>query len=154
MKYDIKKADIDDSEDILEIQKLAYQIEAKHYNNYDIPPLKQTVQELKKQFQDHTILKAISDNKIVGTVRAYEKESTCYIGRLAVHPDMHNNGIGTALMNAIEDRYNPLRYELFTGSESIKDIYIYEKLGYRIFKKTKEECGTIELVYMEKHNSK
>ncbi len=154
MKYDIEKASITDSEDILEIQKLAYQIEAKHYNNYDIAPLKQTVDELKNQFQDHIILKAVSNNKIIGTVRAYEKNGTCYIGRLAVHPDMHNQGIGTALMKEIEDRYNSERYELFTGSESDKDIYIYKKLGYQIFKKTKGECGTIEIVYMEKQNNK
>jgi len=154
MTFDIEKANINDSEEILDIQKIAYQIEAERYNNYDIPPLKQTVDELKSQFEDHIILKAISDNKIIGTVRAYEKNGTCYIGRLAVHPDMHNQGIGTALMKEIEGRYNPERYELFTGSKSDKDIYIYSKLGYKIFKKAIEECGTVEIVYMEKQNIK
>jgi len=154
MTFDIEKANINDSEEILDIQKIAYQIEAERYNNYDIPPLKQTVDELKSQFEDHIILKAISDNKIIGTVRAYEKNGTCYIGRLAVHPDMHNQGIGTALMKEIERRYNPERYELFTGSKSDKDIYIYSKLGYKIFKKAIEECGTVEIVYMEKQNIK
>ncbi len=150
MKYKIEKANIDDSDKILKIQKLAYKEEADRYNVYDIPPLTQTVDEIKEQFKNHLILKAAFENKIIGTVRAYKKNKTCYIGRLAVHPDMQNKGIGTALMKAIESCFTPMRYELFTGEKSKKDIHIYEKLGYKIFKTDTENCGTIKLVYMEK----
>ncbi len=93
MDYQITKAIIDDAEEILKLQKLAYQIEAKRYNNFDIPALKQTLEELKNQFKNHIILKAVSNGKIIGTVRAYEKDGTCFIGRLAVLPDMQNQGI-------------------------------------------------------------
>ena len=98
MNYQILKAEIKDAKEILDLQKLAYEIEADRYNNYDIPPLKQTIEELKSQFKDHIILKAMSDGKIIGTVRAYEKDGTCYVGRLAVHPELQNQGIGTALI--------------------------------------------------------
>lgn len=152
MKYKIEKAVIKDAGEILEIQKLAYKIEADRYNTYDIPPLTQTTDELKEQFKNHTILKAVSENRIIGTVRAYEENNTCHIGRLAVHPDMQNGGIGTTLMKAIESQFTPVQYELFTGSESDKDIYIYKKLGYEIFKTGVEKSGTIKLVYMEKKN--
>ncbi|HMK49838.1 MAG TPA: GNAT family N-acetyltransferase, partial [Thermodesulfovibrionales bacterium] len=94
---EILQATVADAEDILVIQKLAYQSEAELYGNYDIPPLKQTVEELRDQFKDHVILKAILDNRIIGTVRAYEENGTCYIGRLAVHPEFQNQGAGTAL---------------------------------------------------------
>jgi ribosomal protein S18 acetylase RimI-like enzyme len=63
----------------------------------------------KNQFKDHIILKAVSNDKIIGTVRAHEKGGTCYIGRLAIHPDLQNQGIGTALMKEIEKYYTPLR---------------------------------------------
>jgi len=150
MNYQIEKAEINDAEEILKIQKLAYQIEANRYNNYDIPPLKQTVEELKNQFKDHIILKAESNNKIIGTVRAYEKNGTCYVGRLAIHPDMQNQGIGTALMKEIEKLYNPKRYELFVGSKSDNNIYLYQKLGYNIYERNQYECGNIEIFYMER----
>ncbi|MBU1153972.1 GNAT family N-acetyltransferase [bacterium] len=150
MNYQIEKAEINDAEEILKIQKLAYQIEANRYNNYDIPPLKQTVEELKNQFKDHIILKAESNNKIIGTVRAYEKNGTCYVGRLAIHPDMQNQGIGTALMEEIEKLYNPKRYELFVGSKSDNNIYLYQKLGYNIYERNQYECGNIEIFYMER----
>lgn len=152
MNYQITKAEINDAEEILKIQKLAYQIEAKRYNNYDITPLKQTVDELKNQFIDHIILKAVSDGEIIGTVRAHEKDGTCCIGRLAVHPDKQNHGIGTALVKEIEKHYDTKHYELFVGSKSDNNIHLYKKLGYTIFQRNQYECGNIEIFYMEKIN--
>lgn len=151
MDYKIIKANIADAEEILKIQRLAYEIEAKRYNDYDIPPLKQTLEELKKQFENHIILKTVLDNKIIGTIRAYEKDGTCYIGRLAVHPDMQNQGVGTALMKEIERCYPKKRYELFVGSKSNNNIRLYQKLGYSIYKSNQHECGNIEIFYMEKY---
>jgi ribosomal protein S18 acetylase RimI-like enzyme len=150
MNYEISKAQIIDADEILKIQKWAYQIEAKRYNNYDIPPLKQTLEELRSQFKDYIILKAVSNDKIIGTVRAHEKDGTCYIGRLAVHPNLQNQGIGTALMKEIEKYYTPLRYELFVGSKSDNNIHLYQRLGYNIYQKQQYECGDIEIFYMEK----
>jgi len=152
MDYQIEKANINDAEEILKIQKLAYLIEAERYNDYNITPLKQTLKQLKIQFKDHVILKAVADNIIIGTVRAYEKNGTCYIGRLAVHPDMQNQGIGAALMKEIEKYYKPKRYELFVGSKSSNNIHLYKKLGYKTYRKDTYDHGDIEIFYMEKIN--
>ena len=153
MNYQIIKAEIPDAEEILKIQKLAYQIEAKRYNNNEISPLKQTLEEIIIQFKDHIILKAVLDGKIIGTVRAYEQNGTCYIGKLAVQPEMQNQGIGTKLMQEIEKQYNPQRYELFVGSESDNNIHLYKKIGYNIYNKSKYEDGNIEILYMEKNKT-
>jgi len=119
----------------------SYKIPNKRYNNYDIPPLRQTIDEIKEQFKSHIFLKAVSEGKIIGTVRAYEKDGTCYVGRLAVHPDMQNQGVGTALMREIEKLYSPKRYELFVGSKSDKNIHLYQKLGYLYIKQTSMNVG-------------
>jgi ribosomal protein S18 acetylase RimI-like enzyme len=148
---EILKATVADAAEILTLQKLAYQSEAERYNNYDIPPLKETLDEIKDQFRNHIFLKAVSEGRTIGTVRAYEENGTCYIGRLAVHPDSQNRGIGSALMKAIEDYYKPQRFELFVGSKSEKNIYLYKKLGYTIYKTGKHGCGDIEIFYMEKY---
>lgn len=147
---EILRADITDAEEILELQKLAYQSEAERYNDYNITPLKQTLPEIIEQFKTHIFLKAVSKDKIVGTVRAYEENNTCFIGRLAVDPVIQNQGIGTALMGEIGKLYNPKRYELFVGTKSDKNIYLYKKLGYNIYKKSNYGCGKIEIFYMEK----
>lgn len=146
----ISQATIDDAEEILCLQKLAYRIEADRYNDYNISPLKQTLEEIKEQFKNYIFLNAVSNDKIMGTVRAYEENGTCYVGRLAVHPEMQNRGIGTALMQEIEKYYKPKRFELFVGSKSDNNIYLYRKLGYRIFKTAKYECGNIEIYYLQK----
>lgn len=147
------RADINDARNILAIQKSAYLLEAERYSDYNITPLKQTLEELIDQFKDHVVLKAILNGKIIGTVRACEKEGTCYIGRLAVLPEMHNRGIGAALMKEIEKCFHPQRYELFVGAKSDNNIHLYRKLGYRIGRKTGYECGAIEIFYMEKSGS-
>jgi GNAT superfamily N-acetyltransferase len=152
MDYHIVKAELSDAEEILKLQKLAYRIEAELYDNYEIAPLKQTVDELEMQFRDHIILKAVSDDRIIGTVRAIEGDETCYVGRLAVRPDLQNRGIGTALMIEIEKLCHPKRYELFVGVKSYNNIHLYEKLGYNIYLKDQYGCGNIEIFYMEKIN--
>jgi ribosomal protein S18 acetylase RimI-like enzyme len=146
----ISQATIEDAQEILSLQKLAYQIEADRYNDCNISPLTQTLEEIKAHFKNHIFLKAVSHGKIMGTVRAYEENETCYIGRLAVHPEMQNRGIGTALMQKIEKYYKPKRFELFVGSKSDNNIHLYKKLGYHIFKTAKYEIGNIEILYMEK----
>ena len=146
----IKKAQKEDLEKILELQYLAYQSEAKLFGNMDIPPLKQTIEELYNEFQKGTILKALDDiGGIIGSVRAYQENGTVYIGKLMVHPKMQRKGIGTKLLLEIEREYPNQRYELFTSTKSISNIRLYERLGYKIFK---EETVSQELqfVYLQK----
>ena len=67
---------------------------------------------------------------MVGSVRAYQQKDTIFIGRLAVRPDYQNKDIGAKLMISIEEVFESTkRFELFTGHKSIKNIYLYQKLG-------------------------
>lgn len=147
---EIERAIISDAEEILSLQKLAYRSEAEIYNDFNIPPLVQALESIEKDFENQYFLKAVMDGKIIGSVRAYTKEGTCYIGRLIVHPDFQNRGIGTDLMNEIERIFNTCRrFELFTGDKSERNLYFYQKLGYKIFKKAKITDQTM-IVYLEK----
>ena len=52
--------------------------------------------------------------------------------------------------NAIEDHFaQARRYELFTSERSLRNLYLYQKLGYRIFRQEKLNEG-VNLVYLEK----
>jgi len=148
----IIKATIDDSEDILRLQKLAYQSEAKIYNDYSIPPLIETIENIIKDFSHKIFLKVIIDDKIIASVRAYQEDNTCYIGKLIVHPKHQDQGIGNILLQAIESFFpNVKKYELFTGEKSEKNLYIYQKLGYKVFK-TEPLSEKINLKYLNKKN--
>jgi ribosomal protein S18 acetylase RimI-like enzyme len=147
---EVEKATISDAEEILSLQKLAYQSEAEIYNDFNIPPLVQTLEEIKKDFGIQFLLKAVMDEKIIASVRAHTKEGTCYIGRLIVHPDFQNQGIGTKLMVEIEKIFSTCqRFELFTGARSERNLYLYQKLGYKIFKTAKITDQTT-IVYLER----
>ena len=151
---EIKRASVEDSHEIFKLQRLAFQIQAEIYNNYNIPPLTQTLEELEEVFLHKTFLKVVYNNKIVGSVRAYMNEGRCIIGKLIVHPDFQNQGIGTKLMNEIEAIFNKAKiYELFTGHKSKKNLYLYQKLGYKEIKKEKIN-DKLTYVYLEKLNKK
>ena len=147
---DIIKAEKSDLPEILKLQYLAYQSEAALFGSKDIPPLKETLSEVEKQFEIGTILKMIDENnKIIGSVRAHSDDNRVYIGKLMVHPDHQKKGYGKKLLLEIEKYYPNKRFELFTSTRSIDNIRLYKKMGYKEFK---EEKITDELVfiYLEK----
>ena len=147
----IEPATIDDAREILELQHLAYQSEAAIYDDYAIPPLTQTLEGMRDDISRQLCLKAVLDGMIVGSVRGMQRGTTCEIGRLIVHPDFQGKGVGTRLMGAIESAFLGVeRFELFTGHRSERNIALYERLGYVIFR-TEKISEKLELVFMEKN---
>ena len=65
-----------------------------------------------------------------------------------MRPDKQGQDIGTKLLTAIEHECPSARYELFTGHKSVRNIKLYERLGYTRFKEEKVS-DTRTLVYVE-----
>ena len=146
----ITKAEKKDLEEILKLQYLAYQSEAALFGNKDIPPLKQTVEEVISEYEAGIVLKMTGeDGRIIGSVRAHEKDGTVYIGKLMVDPDHRHKGYGRRLLLEVEKYFPGKRYELFTSTRSKDNIRLYESAGYKQFdlKAVDEE---LVFVYMEK----
>lgn len=147
---EILDANASDAGEILKIQKSAFHQQGVLYNDFRLPPLIQTLDEMIKDFKIHVVLKAMYQGKIVGAVRGRAEEDTCHISRLVVHPEYQNRGIGKKLMLAIEDKFSGARrYELFTGHKSRKNLALYEKLGYVKFSE-KPQGSNVTLICMEK----
>lgn len=146
----ISRAIENDLQEILDLQKIAYESEAIIYDDYTIQPLCQTLKDLQEEFKSYIFLKATVDSRIIGSVRANRKNKTCFIEKLIVNPEFQNQGIGFRLMNEIEKCFfNVGQYELFTGKKSIKNIYLYEKLGYSAFRQ-KRISDNLTFVFMKK----
>jgi len=145
----ITKAQKEDAAEILRLQYAAYQSEAILYNDFSIQPLKQTLEQSIEEFQESIVLKAVNDGKIIGSVRAYEKGDTAFIGKLMVLPGYRDMGLGKRLLQSIENEFQVKRYELYTGAKSKKNLALYEKNGYARFK-TEEAAPGLAFVYMEK----
>jgi len=146
----LTKATLADLEAILALQRLAYQSEARIYEDFDIQPLRQTLEELRQECARSLVFKAIDEaGELVGSVRAYAENDTTYINKLIVSPEHQNQGLGKRLLEAAENAFSSHRFELHTGHNSMKNLALFERCGYVRFK---EEAGrpTLRLVYLEK----
>ncbi len=150
----IKFAEVADSEEILNLQKLAYRDEAKIYNDCLFPPSKEILKNIRDAIKTIVFLKAVIGERIVGSVRSHLKGESCRIERLIVHPDFQNYGIGTKLMNEIEAAAEKAeRFELSTADKSRKNNYFYKKLNYIMYKTEKMSEG-LTLVHFEKYRKR
>jgi len=148
----ILDATVADAAAILELQRAAYRSEAELYNDFYIPPLRESLEELSALFASHVFLKAVVDGAIAGSVRARSDGTSCFIGRLIVAPAYQRRGVGSRLMKAVEDRFPAVeRFELFTGHKSEFNLRFYEKRGYREFMR-EPSSDRLTLVFLEKEN--
>ena len=139
-----------DAPAVLALQKLAYESEARLYDDWSLPPLTQTLPSLQDELTTSTCLKAMQGDRLVGSVRARESEGRCRIGRLVVDPQFQGRGVGTMLLRHIEGAFPAARaFELFTGSRSEGNLRLYERLGYR---RTREKVlsPSVSLIFLEK----
>jgi ribosomal protein S18 acetylase RimI-like enzyme len=146
----IKKAGEDDLPEILELQKLAYQSEAALHDDWNIQPLTQTLGRLRLEFASKIVLKALAQDRLIGSVRGYVRGQTGFVEKLIVHPDAQKQGIGSALLEAMETAMpEARRFRLFTGHLSDSNLSFYRKRGYSEFKREKIN-DKLTLVWLEK----
>jgi ribosomal protein S18 acetylase RimI-like enzyme len=148
--FDIVAAERADAEAILAIQRLAYESEARRYQNWQIPPLVETLDSVREQIERHVVLKAIVDGRLVGSARGVVTDGVCEVRRLSVDPALQRRGIGSALIDAVERRFPDVdAFELYTGNRSVENLRLYERHGYRPVR-TKALPGDVSLVFLRK----
>lgn len=105
-----------------------------------------------------------SDGKIIGTVmyltEEYDKEPDWYtksfvghFGKFAVHPDCQNKGIGSILMDFIENyslSKNKTELALDTSEKALHLIEYYKKRGYRFIQYHQWDVTNYRSVIMSK----
>jgi ribosomal protein S18 acetylase RimI-like enzyme len=139
-----------DAEGILALQKLAYEREARRYDDWTIPPLIETLDSVRAQIAEHVVLKAIVEGRLAGSVRGVVTDRICEVCRLSVDPALQRRGIGSALIVAIEQRFPDVEaFELFTGNRSVENLRLYDRHGYR-HTRTKVLSRAVSLIYLRK----
>lgn len=149
-----EKATKADAEEILRIQKSAFQSEAVIHDNFNIPPLVQTLNSVQADFSSYDFYKALLKGQIVGAIKVKLLDKhKLWIVRLVVDPDYQNRGIGKFIMSEIESKYRFVKiFELYTGEKSKRNIQFYKTLGYQITEYFHEpEHENILLVKMVKY---
>lgn len=136
----ISLADAADGGELFTLQQAAFWSEGRLNHSYDIPPLTETLAELRASLTQGTaltqgtVLTARQNGRLVGSVRGeMSAEGSWYVGRLMVAPDLHGGGIGGRLMDEIEALApaTTSQAHLVTGALSVKNIAFYARRGYR-----------------------
>jgi len=150
----ILRAKYEDLDRILKIQKLAFRSEAELYNDFSITPLTQSLESIQQDFKTHIFLKAIYSNEIIGSVKCAVTDNFCWIGRLIVDPDYQGNGIGRRLLEKVMEEFKDVdSFHLFTGCKSLKNLHLYESLGFVKKKEYKDEKNPeISMVELVRNN--
>ncbi|KDA05039.1 GCN5 family acetyltransferase [Microbacterium sp. CH12i] len=134
-----------DAGEVLTIQRAAFVSEALIYGTADMPPLTQTLDEMRAELVDANGWVARSGTRLVGAIRVRETDDLLLIGRIAIAPDMQRSGIGRELLAAAEHGSLAPEAELFTGSLSEANVRLYESCGYRINERVDQGDGTTQL---------
>ncbi|NES12947.1 MULTISPECIES: GNAT family N-acetyltransferase [Micromonospora] len=148
----IAPAGVADAGEILTLQRAAYLVEAQRYGDPFLPPLTETLDEVRAAIAGPTIvLAARLGTRVVGSVRARVDGDTAHVGRLAVAPDLQGRGVGGRLLAAIEAACagRVARFALFTGAQSAANLGLYDRRGYRVVAHRPDENGN-RLAVLEK----
>lgn len=132
MDVRIERAAEADAGEILTVQRAAYVTEAQLHGDPFLPPLIESLDQVRTTIAESLVLKATAGTRLAGSVRGRIHDRTCLVGRLVVAPDMQGRGIGRALMSALEEEMAGLADAcvLFTGHLSEANLRLYRRLGY------------------------
>jgi GNAT superfamily N-acetyltransferase len=92
-----------DAGELLTLRRAGFVTEAQQYDDPHIPPLTQTLDELRADIATEGVvtLGAWAGHRLVGSIRVVLEGRKATLGRFVVAPDQQGHGIGTQLLLAI-----------------------------------------------------
>ena len=127
----LRRIDLNDDDvaaRVVEIQQAAYRNEADLIGFDGIPPLHETVADVRRH--DLCWLGSWENEDLAAIIAWTEANGVCEIDRLAVHPSFMRHGHGRALISPL------LRHQLVvvsTGTANTPARRLYESLGFLPF---------------------
>lgn len=114
---------------ILDLQRLAYAVEA-HIIGFDaIPPLRETAEQVSAL--DLVVLGAFEGEELAGVIGYARDGDMVDIDRLAVRPSFFRGGLGRSLVTEVHEREADAgTFTVSTGALNAPAIELYTRLGY------------------------
>jgi len=120
--------------ELLTLRRAAFVSEAQLCGDPNIPPLTQTLGELREDMarDDVVTIGAWIGPRLVGSIRVGIEDDRATLGRLAVAPDIQGQGIGTQLLFEVLHYLpeNTREVWVFTGQDSKQNLALYAKHGF------------------------
>ena len=124
-----------DAGELLTLQRAAYVTEAQLHEDLRLPPLVQTLDQLRTELAAPTVAAwgVRRSGRLVAAVRLRDGgHGSVDLGRLVVAPDVQGAGLGSRLL-AEAERLVPdgtRQIHLFTGERSEANLRLYRRHGY------------------------
>lgn len=113
--------------EVLDLQRKSYKIEAELIGTDEIPPLKETFEEL--QNCGETFIGCYIEGRLAGAISFKIEGEVIDIHRMMVHPDFFRRGIARKLLCQLE-QYGCSQMIVSTGAANTPAVKLYEKLGF------------------------
>jgi ribosomal protein S18 acetylase RimI-like enzyme len=120
--------------ELFTLRRAAFVTEAQQYDDAHIPPLTQTLDELKQDLErdDVVTLAAWSGHRMVGSIRVALEQGKATLGRFAVAPDLQGKGIGSRLVMELVGYLPEGIKEVWvsTGRDTVQNIAAHPQEEY------------------------
>ncbi len=143
----IAPAEPADAGQILTLQRACWLQEQQANPGVRIPALHETLDDVRGWLAEWTVLTVHRGERLVGAARARAEGELWDVGRLMVAPDLQGQGLGRALLEAIEAAAPPdaTTLVLFTGAGSVDNLRFYRRAGYRVRGEEPDVPGAVRL---------
>lgn len=131
-RISLKKASIEDADELLALQKEVFLPLYKKYNDHETSPVTQTMERFSARFELGNYYKILLDGTLAGSVHVYEKSPGLMRLRIInILERFHNKGIAQHVMKRLELMHPEAdAWELDTILTEERNCYLYEKMGY------------------------
>ena len=134
---DVRPAVLADAGELYTLQRACWLQELVANPGVEIPALTESLDDVRRWLGEWTVMVARdpASGRLVGAVRGrLDAHAEWDIGRIMVAPDLQGRGLGRALLELVEDLAprEARTFVLFTGAESVDNIRMYKKAGFRL----------------------
>ena len=136
-----------DAGQILTLQRACWLQEQQANPGVRIPALHESLDDVRRWLDAWTVLTVRRGERLVGAARARSEGELWDVGRLMVAPDLQGQGLGRALLEAVEAAApaEATSLVLFTGAGSVDNLRFYKRAGYRVRGEEPDVPGAVRL---------
>ncbi|MFF2450285.1 GNAT family N-acetyltransferase [Neobacillus sp. NPDC058068] len=117
--------------ELFELQRASYLVEAKLINFFEIPPLKESMEELMESGE--TFFGYFEGDELAGAISYTIDGTELAICRMVVHPNHFRKGIAQCLLAEVEKNNQQFTVlKVSTGKENSPAKNLYLKNGYKL----------------------
>jgi GNAT superfamily N-acetyltransferase len=137
-------------ERLVALQRASYAVEARLIGAAELPPMRETPEQLRACGE--RFLGVRRGGRLVGAVSYRRAGGTVDVHRLVVDPSAFREGIGTALLEALEARHpDATHWTVGTGAANGPARALYERRGFAVTEE-REVPGGIRWVRMDRRS--